>query len=81
MNAFMANGGVMMQVTVFLPGIGEFWLEETNYSVDDGTRSGGFPLTRTRLVKAALDRRWGYTISLSFVQRAGGLNVGAPPAG
>jgi hypothetical protein len=66
----------VLAVTVFRPGTGLISIEENTLNATGATAAGVLPpLTLRQLVAAAMDPRWGYTISLAFAQRARGLAV------
>jgi hypothetical protein len=77
-----ASEGTMLAVTVFRPGIGLISIEENSTSVY-ATAAGDAlpPLTLSQLVRAALDPRWGFTISKAFLATASRLQVGAANQG
>jgi hypothetical protein len=65
-----------LMVAVFRPHVAEIGLTEANTAMAAGSPpSKGVPLTLAQLLRIALDPRWQFTISESFVQRASGLNV------
>jgi hypothetical protein len=66
---------LMVQVTVFRPGVGILWIEETDYTLTHYVQTSYAPLTMSQMVKVALDPRWRFTIGQSFAQRASGLKV------
>lgn len=74
--------GTMLAVTVFRPGTGLISIEE-NSTAAFGAAFGGAlpPLTLRQLVRAALDPRWGFTISKAFLATASRLQVGAANQG
>jgi hypothetical protein len=73
-------GGLM--VAVFRPNLGEVSVNEANSAAAAGSpATKGMPLTLAQLLKVALDPRWQFTISQSFVQQASGLKVAPYGAG
>ena len=67
-------GGLM--VSVFRPNVAEVSVNEANYAMAAGSpATKAMPLTLAQLLKVALDPRWQFTISQSFVQQASGLKV------
>jgi hypothetical protein len=75
---YMGGG---LYVSVFRPNVAEVTVDETNEAAAAGSvPTKGMPLTLAQLLKVALDPRWQFTISQSFVQQASGLKV-APKAG
>ena len=65
-----------LMVSVFRPNVAEVSVNEANYAMAAGSpETKGMPLTLAQLLKVALDPRWQFTISQSFVQQASGLTV------
>jgi hypothetical protein len=65
-----------LMVSVFRPNVAQVSVNEANYAMAAGSpETKGMPLTLAQLLKVALDPRWQFTISQSFVQQASGLNV------
>jgi hypothetical protein len=73
-------GGSDIEVGVFRDGV-EIWIDVADYPVAGGAPTGAIPLTMSEIVRAALDPRWGYTISKSFVEHSAPVTNLAPPAG
>jgi hypothetical protein len=68
--------GIMLQISVFRPNVTEFTIGEANFAEWAGSpNTKGMPLSVAQLLKIALDGRWQFTISQSFVQQASGLHV------
>lgn len=68
--------GLMLDVSVFRPNVAEFNIGEANFA--EAARSPdtkGLPLTIGQILTIALDSRWQFTISQSFVQQASGLHI------
>lgn len=80
-DAAWESDATIMEVTVFRPGTGLISIEENTLN-SVGVLAAGVqpPLTLRQLVTAAMDPRWGYTISKAFARRASGLYV-QPAAG
>jgi hypothetical protein len=77
-------GGVVVEehyestfaVSVFRPNVAEINIDEANFAEAAGSpETKGMPLTIGQLLKIALDGRWQFTISQSFVQHASGLHI------
>jgi hypothetical protein len=67
---------VLLMVSVFRPNVAELSVSETNSAMAAGSPiSRGMPLTVGQILRIALDSRWQFTISQSFVQQASGLQV------
>jgi PASTA domain len=65
-----------LDVSVFRPDVAEMSVSEGDSAMTAGSPvTKGVPLTLTQLLKIALDSRWQFTISSSFVQQASGLHV------
>ena len=64
----------ILAVTVFRPGTGLISMEENTFS-NVAAASAEPALTLRQLVTAAMDPRWGYTISKAFARQASGLYV------
>jgi hypothetical protein len=65
-----------LSVAVFRPNVAEVSVNEANAAAAAGSpATKGPPLTLAQLLKVALDPRWQFTISQSFVQQASGLKV------
>ena len=65
-----------LSVTVFRPNVAEVSVNEANSAMAAGSpATKGMPLTLAQLLTVALDPRWQFTISQSFVQQASGLKV------
>jgi hypothetical protein len=63
-------------VTVFRPGVGNFTINESNSAMRGGSPTNtNMPLTVAQMVRAAMDPRWQFAISQSFVQQASKLHV------
>ncbi len=75
------SGLQQLDVTVFRPGIANIDISEINAAMAAGSpQSAHMPLTMAQIVAVALDPRWGFTMSQSFVQQASGLQVGPLPS-
>jgi hypothetical protein len=65
-----------LMISVFRPGVAEFQVSEDDVAEAAYSKpSRGMPLTVGQLLKIALDGRWQFTMSQSFVQRAAGLHI------
>ncbi len=65
-----------LDVSVFRPDVAEMSVLEGDSAMTAGSPvTKGVPLTLAQMLKIALDSRWQFTISSSFVQRASGLHV------
>jgi hypothetical protein len=68
----------LLFVDVFRPGVAELTISEADSAMAAGSpTSKGMPLTVSQVLKIALDSRWRWTISQSFVQHASHLRVAA----
>jgi RNA polymerase sigma-70 factor (sigma-E family) len=77
--SYGVTGDEQLNVTVFRPGVANIEISEMNSEMG-GQNSASMPLTMAQMVKAALDPRWAFTISQSFVQHASGLRVAPLPS-
>jgi hypothetical protein len=69
-------GWVVYRVSVYRPRGASYWIQANNYAISGGPALAARPpLTFAQLAKIALDPRWGFTISRSFVAAARNLKV------
>lgn len=69
------SANTMIIVTAYRPRVGLVSITEYNSPAGAGSVNTRLPLSFRQLVAAALDPRWGYTISRSFAEHASHLHV------